>query len=92
MVVGYSRFHVLFISSSECALSSIPLGGRTKNVDLVVGGDAHATLNAGSMLFRNSDWTHMLLDELGERQNDRSVPNIRGEHDQAILIRTSRYV
>ena len=62
------------------------LGKRTDLVDLVFGGDAHAVLNAGSMLFRNSNWTSLLLDQLYTRQDDQSIPNIRDWHEQAILI------
>ena len=67
-----------------------PMGRKAKMVDVVFGGDAHAVLNAGSMLFRNSNWTNTLLNVLDERQNDKSIPNIRGDHEQAILIHLYR--
>ena len=62
------------------------LGDRSDLVDVVFGGDAHAVLNAGSMLFRNSSWTTGLLKQLYSRQDDLSIPNVKDWHEQAILI------
>ena len=62
------------------------LGTRSDLVDVIFGGDLWAVLNAGSMLFRNSDWTTSLLDQLYDRRDDQSVPDIRGWHEQAIMI------